>query len=86
MNTSFKETVFKENVSTSEQARRYIIGAAILGLLLTNPDMPAWIALVACYPIFTALIHWDPINTAMQAIINRVKHKQPVTFGKTTAA
>ncbi|MGD8939070.1 MAG: DUF2892 domain-containing protein, partial [Gammaproteobacteria bacterium] len=67
-------TIFKSNVNTSEQGRRYIIGAAILGLLLTNPTMPAWIALVACYPIFTALVQWDPINTVMQAVINRFKH------------
>ncbi|MCG6971168.1 MAG: DUF2892 domain-containing protein [Gammaproteobacteria bacterium] len=79
-------TIFKTNVNTSEQGRRYIIGAAILGLLLTNPTMPAWIALVACYPIFTALVQWDPINTVMQAAINRFKHKNSMTFGKTTTA
>ncbi|MGD8941493.1 MAG: hypothetical protein PVJ72_19095, partial [Gammaproteobacteria bacterium] len=59
---------------------------AILGLLLTNPTMPAWIALVACYPIFTALVQWDPINTVMQAVINRFKHKKAMSFGNTTTA
>ena len=79
-------TIFKANVNTSEQGRRYIIGAAILGLLLTNPSMPAWIALVACYPIFTALLQWDPINTVMQAAINRFKPKKTMSFGNTTTA
>jgi hypothetical protein len=79
-------TVFKSNVSTSEQARRYMIGAAILGFLLTNPTMPAWLALVACYPIFTALVQWDPVNTAVQAVINRLKQKHTVAFGNTTTA
>lgn len=79
-------TVFKANVSSSEQARRYIIGAAILGLLLTNPGLPAWIALFACYPIFTALVQWDPVNTVMQAIINRVSHKSSLGLGSTTTA
>ena len=79
-------TVFKTNVSSSEQARRYIIGAAILGLLLINPSLPAWIALFACYPIFTALVQWDPVNTVMQAIINRVSHKSSLGLGNTTTA
>jgi hypothetical protein len=79
-------TVFRSNVGTSEQARRYIIGAAILGLLLTNPTLPAWFALVACYPIFTALIQWDPVNTVMQAVINKFRNKNAISIGKTTTA
>lgn len=79
-------TIFKSNVSTSEQARRYMIGAAILGFLLANPTMPAWLALVACYPIFTALVQWDPVNTAVQMVINRLKQKHAVVFGNTTTA
>jgi hypothetical protein len=78
--------IFKSNVSTSEQARRYIIGSAIIGVLLTNPSLPAWIALFACYPIFTAMIQWDPVNFVMQTIITRFTPKHSVGLGNTTTA
>ena len=71
---------FESNVSSSEQARRFVIGAAILGVLLANPSLPAWIALLACYPIFTAMIQWDPVNAFFQATINKFRGSRTNTM------
>lgn len=78
---------FETNVSSSEQARRLVIGAAIIGILLANPSLPAWIALFACYPIFTAMIQWDPVNALIQAAINRFRrtNRQAVSLGHSSA-
>lgn len=67
---------FDQNISTSEQARRYVIGAVLLGVLLANPTMPAWIALVACYPIFTAMIQWDPVNVLLQKVLEKARKEK----------
>lgn len=78
---------FETNVSSSEQARRLVIGAAIIGALLMNPGLPAWISLFACYPIFTALIQWDPVNAMIQAAINRFSKagRNTMSLNQTTA-
>jgi hypothetical protein len=66
---------FKINVSRSEAIRRYFIGAAMIGAVLVSTAVPAWVALIACYPIFTAMVQWDPINAVAQKMVNY--------FGKT---
>lgn len=78
---------FETNVSSSEQARRLAIGAAIIGVLLLNPSLPAWISLFACYPIFTALIQWDPVNAVIQKAINKFRkaNRNPTSLGQPTA-
>jgi hypothetical protein len=81
------ENVFQSNVSSAEQARRYVIGAALVALALGNSTFPAWIALVACYPIFTAMIKWDPVNTLIQVALNKAHGNQAafVVDTRTTA-
>lgn len=61
------------NVSRSEAIRRYLISAALIGAVLVSPaTVPSWIALVACYPAFTALLQWDPVNVMCQGIVNQL--------------
>jgi hypothetical protein len=75
------------NISTAEQARRYAIGTALILLVLANNAFPAWIALVACYPILTAVIQWDPVNYVFQAVINKFnKLQSTINFDRTTTA
>jgi len=66
-------TKLKVNVSRSEAIKRYLISAALIGAVFASPaTVPSWIALVACYPAFTALIQWDPVNAMCQGIVNRL--------------
>ena len=67
---------FEINVSRSEAIRRYVLGAALIGAVLVSPAVPSWLALFACYPIFTAMIQWDPANAVFQFVAAR--------FSKTT--
>lgn len=61
------------NVSRPEAMRRYLISATLIGAVLLSPaTVPNWIALAACYPAFTALVQWDPVNAMCQSIINHL--------------
>lgn len=62
---------FAINVSRSEALRRYVLGAGLIGAVLVSTSVPAWIALFACYPIFTAMIQWDPLNALMQKAVSK---------------
>ena len=59
---------FDVNVSRSEALRRYVIGNGLIIAVLASPAIPSWIALFACYPIFTAMFQWDPLNALFQSI------------------
>jgi hypothetical protein len=72
------ENVFESNISSAEQARRYVIGAALIALVLSNAAFPVWVALVACYPIFAAMLKWDPITSLIQIALNKIRHGQSV--------
>ena len=72
---------FEMNITRSEAIRRYVIGAALIGSVLVLPMAPVWIALFACYPIFTAMIQWDPVNALMQKAVSSLsKDVQDVVF------
>jgi len=78
---------FSINVSRSEAMRRYLLGSVLIGAVLLSPAVPSWIALFACYPIFTAMIQWDPLNAALQSIVNKSsKAVQEAMFRKSTSA
>ena len=81
------ETQFDVNVSRPEAASRYLIGSVMIGAVLFSPStVPGWLALVACYPVFTAMIRWDPINTLFQSVINHSsKTVQNALFHNPTA-
>ena len=65
--------LFEINLNTEEQARRLVIGAMIIGVVLFNPAIPAWLALVGCYPIFTAILQFDPLNSVFKCVIEKVR-------------
>lgn len=77
---------FSINVSRSEAMRRYLLGSVMIGAVLLSPAVPSWIALIACYPIFTAMIQWDPANAVLQAVVNKSgKAVQEAMFRNSTA-
>lgn len=68
------------NVNTSEKVIRPIFSIVIAVAVLWLPQLPPWLALVAIYPFFTALIGWDPFYAVLSLIrrgqqINRVPHR-----------
>lgn len=78
---------FTINVSRSEALRRYVLGTGLLAAVLISPAVPAWIALFACYPIFTGMLQWDPLNALMQKVVSKSsKDMQDVMFRESTAA
>ena len=79
------KTNFEINVSRSEALRRYVLGTGLIGAVLASA-LPAWVALFACYPIFTAMIQWDPMNALMKkAVIKTSKGVQEAMFQKSSA-
>lgn len=70
------------NVSRSESIRRYALGLIILGVFFANPSLPAWITLIALYPLATALVQWDPANALFNKLLSKGADKfNQVTLG-----
>ena len=75
------------NVSRPEAMRRYLISAALIGAVLLSPaTVPSWVALAACYPAFTALIQWDPVNAMCQSIVNHLSDRTRNTIFRSSNA
>ena len=70
------------NVSRSESFRRYALGLIILGVFFANPSLPAWVTLIALYPLATALVQWDPANALFDKLLRKSADKiDSVTMG-----
>lgn len=70
------------NVSRSESFRRYTLGLIILGVFFANPSLPAWVTLIALYPLATALVQWDPANALFDKLLRKSADKiSSVTMG-----
>ena len=63
--------IMTTNVSRSESFRRYALGLVILGVFFANPSLPAWLALIALYPLATALMQWDPLNALFDNLLRK---------------
>lgn len=66
------KTIMGKNISRAESFRRYAIGILIMGAFLANPGLPAWMPLLALYPLATALNQWDPLNAVFDAVIRAI--------------
>ena len=68
-------TGFERNISRADAISRYLLSTVLLAAVMLFPaTVPSWLALLACYPAFTALMQWDPINAFTTAVLNRL-HK-----------
>lgn len=65
------------NLNTHEQFIRYGTGAALIALSAFTLQIPLWFTLVATYPIFTAMVQWDPLY-ALFAVVRRQLMKELV--------
>ena len=67
-------TKFDTNVSRPEAISRYLVSAALIGSVFIAPAaVPSWLALVACYPAFTAMLRWDPMHDVIAVGIARAR-------------
>jgi hypothetical protein len=82
MEAFIMNTTLKANVSRPEAISRYLLSAGLIAAVFASPaTVPAWVALVACYPAFTALLQWDPVNAMGQGIIKHLsKSTQKLIF------
>jgi hypothetical protein len=48
------------NLGNIERLTRHVFGFGLIIAVLTLPQVPAWLALLAIYPLFTAILKWDP--------------------------
>ena len=81
------KTDFAVNVSRAEAIRRFVLGTVLLGAFFASPAVPSWIALFACYPLFTAMFQWDPANALFQKIVAKSsKQVQDTLFRQSTTA
>lgn len=62
------KTFFDTNIPWTEDITRYVLGALLIGFVMYVQFAPAWLALVAIYPIVTAIIAWDPIYAAIRLL------------------
>jgi len=65
------------NVNISEQLIRPALSIMIAVAVLLMPQLPPWLALVAIYPFFTALIGWDPFYAIFNALRHKAGHHMP---------
>ena len=71
------------NVSRSESFRRFALGLGILAVFFANPSLPAWVTLIALYPLATALLQWDPVNALFDIFMSKSDgHINHATMGK----
>lgn len=68
--------LLKENLGIVETGVRYFTGALLLAfILISSSIIPAWVALIAVYPVVTAIMAWDPVYAAIHVLrLNVASH------------
>jgi len=74
-------TTLNSNMSSYERGSRFVLAAVLIGAVLVEPGEPVvWLALVALYPMFTALMSWDPIYALFTRATAVVYSTSPVAI------
>jgi len=74
------KSFLSKNMCPTEAGTRYVLGAVPISMIMLNNDSAAWIALLAVYPIITAIMAWDPLYAIVNSLITTDKkpsQKQP---------
>jgi hypothetical protein len=58
----------KENLGTVGVVIRLMLGALLLAAILVSNVVPVWVALIAVYPVITAIMIWDPVYAAIRFV------------------
>jgi hypothetical protein len=56
----------RENLSRCEIGTRFLLGAVLLAATVFAGAMAIWVALLAIYPVMTAIMAWDPVYAAIR--------------------
>jgi len=77
------DTTLNSNVNFFEVVGRILVGIALLASVIFNAGVPVWFALLAIYPVMTAIIAWDPIYAVASKVIaffesHHFGHKGPM--------
>ncbi|WP_455198784.1 YgaP family membrane protein [Kaarinaea lacus] len=67
------KTFLDKNMCKVEAGMRFILGAIPLSIIMLNSSSETWIALLAVYPIITAIMAWDPFYAVINSLISIVK-------------
>lgn len=59
------ETILNSNITLYERVGRVLVGIALLSGAMLNPAIPVWFALLAVYPVISAIMAWDPFYAVM---------------------
>jgi len=65
----------KENLSAVEVGIRFLSGALLLAVIMINGIVPVWFALIAVYPVITAIMVWDPVYAGVRLLRLNVASK-----------
>lgn len=72
--------LLKDNLELSERVLRTLIGIAFIGAGAGLTDAAHWIVLFAVYPIFTAIVSWDPLYALYRAATKRLLRRPPPIY------
>lgn len=63
-----------------DKVSRILLGGILIGsvFVLTNASL-AWLALLGCYFIFTALLSWDPWYAMLAHLAHLLRHKNTMS-------
>jgi len=64
------DTTLNSNVNIYEVVGRILAGIVLLASVIFNTVVPVWFALLAIYPVMTAIIAWDPIYAVVLKVIS----------------
>ena len=65
------------NLSILNRTLRLVTGFSIIVAVLSLGQMPTWLLLLSTYPIFTAIINWDPFY-AIYKMLNAHSNNTPM--------
>jgi hypothetical protein len=66
------ETILNSNISFAERVARVLLGVMLLSGVMLSGVLPVWFALLAVYPLFSAIIAWDPLNALLLMLSPRL--------------
>jgi hypothetical protein len=68
------KTFLSSNLCLQERGSRYFVGALLIASVMAQlPGVPVWVALLAVYPIGTAIMAWDPLFALLETLRQRIE-------------
>ena len=76
-------TFLKDNITVCGRIERLFVGIALISsVMYFHNVVPTWLALVAIYPVITAIMSWDPIFAAIlkvRTLVGTLEYGQKTT-------